>query len=733
MPTAHDAAALTNPIATFQPQGRDTRTYQFIDTATYVTGDHTLQFGGSYQRVKVNPYNYAGRFPTITFGFSAAAPAGGAARGDAVPRAASAPTTWPPPTRTWPTSPASSRRWRRRSRSQDTTSGFVAGIPDEPQLHVQQHATSTSRTTGARSPASPSGAASSGSTSARCARTTTCSCCRCRTAGQSTIDALLEPGRHRRLRQRRDVRRRQEQLRADHRLRLGSVARTAGPRCAAPTRWRSSTRRRSPSRATPRSATRASRTAAALTNQYAALGDGAPVDPDAGLQVPRTYAQQIGLSLTSAAFGIDSEITQPQVHQFNLSVEREIGFDMAVEARYVGTLGRGIWRGVDYNQVSSRGPVPRRLPAGAAERLPGAGGATGLQPGLQPGHRRQPAADLHHAVRRRLADQRDGPQQHPDRPGRRARRLLPVVAGAAVAAQARAAFYGNSGIYAADNIINGASTDYHALQIETRRRFKNGIFWQANYTFSKSLPDSTGTAQARFEPFIDNARPGIERTRAEFHVTHVLNANAIWELPFGEGRRWLDQGGVLNALAGGWQLSGIVHWQSGIPFSITAARGTFNRGGRSANNMAVTDADARRDPGAHRHLQAAGRARLLHRPEGDRSGDRPRRRHRHAGQRRRLPRPGVLQPGGRRDRHAAAPVARRAVDLPAGPEPRASGSGSAAATRRSSRSRRSTCSTRRSSISRTRTSTARRSGASRSSNRTRRGRACCSSRVKFNF
>src|SRR5689334_15715366 len=38
---------LTSPIATFQPQGRNTRTYQFIDTATYVTGDHTLQFGGS--------------------------------------------------------------------------------------------------------------------------------------------------------------------------------------------------------------------------------------------------------------------------------------------------------------------------------------------------------------------------------------------------------------------------------------------------------------------------------------------------------------------------------------------------------------------------------------------------------------------------------------------------------------------------------------------------------------
>ena len=47
---------------------------------------------------------------------------------------------------------------------------------------------------------------------------------------------------------------------------------------------------------------------------------------------------------------------------------------------------------------------------------------------------------------------------------------------------------------------------------------------------------------------------------------------------------------MLNVIAGGWQLSSIVHWQSGIPFSITAPRGTFNRGGRSANNMAVTTA-----------------------------------------------------------------------------------------------------------------------------------------------
>ena len=194
--TCRTAAArdgLTSPIATFQPQGRDTRNYQFIDTATYVTGDHTLQFGGSYQRIKVNPYNYASRFPTITFGFSAAAPAAVQLSAAQFPGGISAADLATANAHLAYLAGIVSQVAQTFQVQRRKTSGFVAGIPDEPQLDLQQLATSTSRTTGARDPASPSGAASSGSTSARCARTTTCSCCRCRTAGQSTADALLNP------------------------------------------------------------------------------------------------------------------------------------------------------------------------------------------------------------------------------------------------------------------------------------------------------------------------------------------------------------------------------------------------------------------------------------------------------------------------------------------------------------------------------------------------------------
>jgi hypothetical protein len=67
--------SLTQRQVTFAPQGRDTRTFQYIDNASYVTGNHSIQFGGSLQQIKVKPYNYAGQIPTVTFGFSNTAPA----------------------------------------------------------------------------------------------------------------------------------------------------------------------------------------------------------------------------------------------------------------------------------------------------------------------------------------------------------------------------------------------------------------------------------------------------------------------------------------------------------------------------------------------------------------------------------------------------------------------------------------------------------------------------------
>jgi hypothetical protein len=111
---------------------------------------------------------------------------------------------------------------------------------------------------------------------------------------------------------------------------------------------------------------------------------------------------------------------------------------------------------------------------------------------------------------------------------------------------------------------------------------------QINYTLAQSRANSAGTSEVRFEPFLDNARPELNEGRSQYHVTHVMNANMIAELPFGEGRRWLNGGGFLDRIVGGWQASTIIHWQSGAPISILARRGTFNRTGRSGGQTART-------------------------------------------------------------------------------------------------------------------------------------------------
>ena len=167
--------------------------------------------------------------------------------------------------------------------------------------------------------------------------------------------------------------------------------------------------------------------------------------PTPAFIVPRTYAQQLGVSLTSAAFGIDSEIKQPKVHQFNLSVEREIGFDMAVEARYVGTLGRGIWRGVDYNQVSSEGPFLDDFLRARQNGFLALAAGQGFNPAYNPALAgSQPLTYITQFGGGSLTNATVRNNIQTGQAGALADFYL-SSAGAAVAAQARAAFYDNCG------------------------------------------------------------------------------------------------------------------------------------------------------------------------------------------------------------------------------------------------------------------------------------------------
>ena len=97
------------------------------------------------------------------------------------------------------------------------------------------------------------------------------------------------------------------------------------------------------------------------------------------------------------------------------------------------------------------------------------------------------------------------------------------------------------------------------------------------------VPDDT---QGRSNPYLDFNNQGLEYSRADYDRTHTFNINANYELPFGRGKRFLNQGGWVDKMLGGFELNSIVNISSGVPFSIKDINGTLNRTERSNRQTA---------------------------------------------------------------------------------------------------------------------------------------------------
>jgi hypothetical protein len=114
-----------------------------------------------------------------------------------------------------------------------------------------------------------------------------------------------------------------------------------------------------------------------------------------------------------------------------------------------------------------------------------------------------------------------------------------------------------------------ARSNFHSGQFSLRHRFRNDVAFDFNYTLSHSLDSASGlqSSTAYDTAFIVNALdPDQNYANSDFDVRHVINANWLVALPFGRNR-WIghDMNRVADALVGGWQLSGIFRWNSGLP------------------------------------------------------------------------------------------------------------------------------------------------------------------------
>jgi Carboxypeptidase regulatory-like domain len=115
-------------------------------------------------------------------------------------------------------------------------------------------------------------------------------------------------------------------------------------------------------------------------------------------------------------------------------------------------------------------------------------------------------------------------------------------------------------------------SDYHAGSFSLRKSQTHGLSFDFNYTFAKSMDDASGlqNSTAYGSAFILNPlKQDDGRSVSDFDIRHNINVNAIWELPFGQGKRFLaNSSGLLDAILGGWQLSTISRWHSGLPIEL---------------------------------------------------------------------------------------------------------------------------------------------------------------------
>ncbi|HKX31623.1 MAG TPA: TonB-dependent receptor [Blastocatellia bacterium] len=588
------AAIATNPVQNFLPQGRNVTTYEFIDNASWAKGNHNIRFGGNFRRVLVQPFNFGNTLPTYTLGFNAANNPNPLNRnlfpgsvtqpnGTVTPGISANAFTNATAILALLTGSVTSGAQTFNVTSRD--SGFVKGSGSIRNINyyaIGGYGSDTWRlkdnltlTLGLRYefisvPTEANGLA---------------------LLPKGGLDALTDPnaildfagsGTSRAF------------YKNDFNNFAPTISIAWDPFRDGKTSIRAGY---SISYAIDNNVTTVQNAAIAsnaglssavnLINLSGTVTNGGLVSiPTPAFKVPRPITDNLAITQTPTLFTIDPNLRTPYVQQWTLGVSREIMRDTAVEVRYVGNHGVKLTRGIDTNQVTifSNGfyddflRAQRNLNANGDPRTGetlqvfprlGLGGSLGdanvinLIAQGQVGE----LANMYTAARRTYLT-----------PGANSSSLSP-------------GFFlpANPNAYVTDYVGNYSYSNYHALQIEMRRRLRSGIYFQTNYTYGRNFTDFDG-AQTNFSGLLDlNAGIALEKRRSSQDITHIFKANAVYELPFGKNKRFLNGGGALNKVVGGIEISPIVGLQSGRPISILSALGTRNRTGRSGRNTVVTD------------------------------------------------------------------------------------------------------------------------------------------------
>ena len=114
----------------------------------------------------------------------------------------------------------------------------------------------------------------------------------------------------------------------------------------------------------------------------------------------------------------------------------------------------------------------------------------------------------------------------------------------------------------------GDST-YSGLSVAMRRAFSRGLLVAANYSWSHEIDNGSNGSGDGDEINPQNALcQACDRASGVWDARHVFNANAVYQLPFGQGKPMLNNGGIANAIAGNWEVTTTALARTGFPVNV---------------------------------------------------------------------------------------------------------------------------------------------------------------------
>jgi Carboxypeptidase regulatory-like domain len=298
-------------------------------------------------------------------------------------------------------------------------------------------------------------------------------------------------------------------------------------------------------------------------------------------QVPLKLSDNYALDPFTVLTMVDPNLNRPKVQQYSIGIQHDFKGTL-VEARYVGNHVVGAYRAFDFNQVQivQNGFLPdfQRAQNNGLLALK----ATGVfNPNYNANISGSQQLTVFPQMSRNILNNANVVNYLETGEAGELGSFLQTNG-----LNGKVNFFQNPNAIATDMLTNYSSSSYNSLQLVARHRTKKGLSVEANYTFSKVLSDGDGDLQTRFQAFLDLNNPGLERSRANFDLNHMIKMFGEYEIPIGAGHRIGYR--PVNRIIGGWKVSANMVWQSGAPFSILSGYGTLNREARSYYNTATT-------------------------------------------------------------------------------------------------------------------------------------------------